>query len=585
MNKILIKNIVLFLFPVLIPVFILGSFAIIITDKYMKESITTNNLNLLQQLDQQTSLVLNDMHLLHLDYNWNPEIILSLQNILDSEYLTLQQKRNLEYGEGTLRRKEIATPYIHSIYIYYMNDKDRVLTSRAGVTSISSMHDTEWLEEFDNSSKQEELWMRTRSISEFSFEAPEPVISIYKNIFKSSAQHVEGIIVLNIYQSYFKDLINELNHYQDQNIFVLDENQQKLYENTTSNSIDPAELDLTNQQDAYSIRLDGNTYIVHQLFSDEYQLRYISVIEDNIIYSIPNQLRWFTLLFVLLSLILGATTIYYLSQKNAKHVHKIISTLNTTSEHGEWTKKLSFKDNEYQLIVQRILKNYVTQSNLEKELKENKYQLQSAELLALQNQINPHFLSNTLTIIYWRAMALTGQPNKVTKMVETLTDILHFSLRIKQHTVTLAEEIHHTQNYIDIIKIRSDHPISIIWDYDEKLLNKQVLKFMLQPIIENSLSHGVDHQSNQELTIKIKIQAVEEENIHVTVIDSGKGISKKNLHALREGIPSELLSTKHIGLANINKRLDLIFNGRYTFIIRSKERWGTSITIIHPIKN
>ncbi|WP_175495400.1 sensor histidine kinase [Gracilibacillus orientalis] len=584
MNKILIKNIVLFLFPVLIPVFILGSFAIIITDKYMKESITTNNLNLLQQLDQQTSLVLNDMHLLHLDYNWNPEIILSLQNILDSEFLTLQQKRNLEYGEGTLRRKAIATPYIHSIYVYYMNDKDRVLTSRAGVTSISSMHDTEWFEEFDKSSKKEELWMRTRSISEFSFESPEPVISIYKNIFKTSAQHVEGIIVLNIYQSYFKDLMNELNHYQDQNIFVLDENHQKLYENTTSNSINPSELDLTNQQESYSMKLDGNTYIVHQLFSDEYQLRYISVIEDNIIYNIPNQLRWFTLLFVLLSLILGAATIYYLSQKNAKHVHKIISTLNTTSQHEEWTKKLSFKDNEYQLIVQRILKNYVNQSNLEKELKENKYQLQSAELLALQNQINPHFLSNTLTIIYWRAMALTGQPNKVTKMVETLTDILHFSLRIKQHTVTLAEEIHHTQNYIDIIKIRSDHPFSIIWDYDEKLLDKQVLKFMLQPIIENSLAHGIDHQSNQELTIKIKIHVLEDK-IHVTMIDSGKGISKENLHALRREIQSESLSTKHIGLANTNKRLELIFNSRYTFIIRSKERWGTSITIVHPIKD
>lgn len=583
MKKILIKNIVLFLFPVLIPVFLLGSFAIFITDKYMKESITTNNLNLLQQLDQQTSLVLNDMHLLHLDYNWNPEIILSLQNILDSEYLSLQQKRNLEYGEGTLRRKEIATPYIHSIYIYYKNEKNRVLTSTNGVISISSMHDTEWLKEFDPSSNQEELWMKTRSISEFSFETPEPVISIYKNIFKTNAKQAEGIIVLNIYQSYFEDLMNELNHYEDQNIFVLDKHQQKLYENKTSNRIDPSELDLENQDEHYSITLDGRRYIVHQLFSEEYELRYISVIEDRIIYYIPNQLTWFTILLVLLSLILGATTIYYLSQKNAKHVQKIISILNTTSQNGNWTKKLSFKDNEYQLIVERILKNYVNQSNLEKELKEKKYQLQTAELLALQNQINPHFLSNTLTIIYWRAMALTGQPNKVTKMVETLTDILHFSIRMKQHTVTLKEEIHHTQNYIEIIKIRSDHPFSIIWDIEEKLLDKQVLKFMLQPIIENSLSHGIDHQANQKLIIKIKIQAIKN-HVHVTVLDNGKGIQRENLHQLRRAINTEALSSKHIGLANINKRLDLIFNSRYTLRILSKEGWGTSITIVHPLK-
>lgn len=288
----------------------------------MKESITTNNLNLLQQLDQQTSLVLNDMHLLHLDYNWNPEIILSLQNILDSEYLSLQQKRNLEYGEGTLRRKEIATPYIHSIYIYYKNEKNRVLTSTNGVISISSMHDTEWLKEFDPSSNQEELWMKTRSISEFSFETPEPVISIYKNIFKTNAKQAEGIIVLNIYQSYFEDLMNELNHYEDQNIFVLDKHQQKLYENKTSNRIDPSELDLENQDEHYSITLDGRRYIVHQLFSEEYELRYISVIEDRIIYYIPNQLTWFTILLVLLSLILGLQPFIIYLKKNAKHVQK-----------------------------------------------------------------------------------------------------------------------------------------------------------------------------------------------------------------------------------------------------------------------
>ncbi len=154
---------------------------------------------------------------------------------------------------------------------------------------------------------------------------------------------------------------------------------------------------------------------------------------------------------------------------------------------------------------------------------------------------------------------------------------------MKQHTVTLKEEIHHTQNYIEIIKIRSDHPFSIIWDIEEKLLDKQVLKFMLQPIIENSLSHGIDHQANQKLIIKIKIQAIKN-HVHVTVLDNGKGIQRENLHQLRRAINTEALSSKHIGLANINKRLDLIFNSRYTLRILSKEGWGTSITIVHPLK-
>lgn len=583
MSKILLKNIILFLFPVLIPVFILGSFAIFITDKYMKESITSNNLNVLQQLEQQTSLVLNEMHLLHLDYNWNPEIILSLQNMLDSEFLTFRQRSNLQYGEGTLRRKEIATPYIDSIYVFYANKNNNVLTSNLGVTSLDSMYDDDWLDEFNSQSTKQDLWIKTRNLQKYSFVEPEPVITVYQNIFKTNSKTAEGLIVLNINQSYFENLINELYHYYDQRIFVLDENNQLLYQNDSNQKFAPSELPLAKTDETYSFRHNGETYIINQIFSNDYNLRYVSITEDNVIFGIPNQLRLSTFLLVLLSLILGTATIYYLSQKNAKHVSQIMATLNTSNSES-LTKKLSFKDNEYQVIVQQILENYVKQSNLERELKDKQYQLQSAELLALQNQVNPHFLSNTLTIIYWRAMSLTGQPNKVTKMLETLTDILNFSLRIKQSTVTLREEIHHTKNYLEIIKIRSDDPFTIDWDYDEELLEKQVLKFMLQPIIENSLTHGMDHYSNQELSIKIKIKA-KNDQIHVTITDNGKGMSKEKLRYLQWKAQAEDLSTEHIGVANTHKRLRLIFNNQYRFIIRSKKGWGTSITIVHPLED
>ncbi|MGP4042480.1 sensor histidine kinase [Gracilibacillus sp. D59] len=583
-NKILLKNIVLFLFPLLIPVFILGSFAIIITDKYMKESITNNNLNTLQQLEQQTNIVLNEMHLLHLDYNWNPQIILSLQNILDSDYLTLDQKRNLEYGRGTLRRKDIATDYIHSIYVYYMNDKDRVLTSSSGVRNIDTMYDQDWYKEFNSNSTNEKLWFETRNIAPYEFVKPDPVITIYKNVFKTNAPNAEGLIVLNINQDFFKNLISELNHYHNQSIFVIDENNNKLYGNSISDEMEINDLSLTNKQETYELKINNKNYIVNQLYSEEHKLRYYSVIEKDIIYFLPNQLRLLTIVFVFLSLILGAATIYYLSRKNARHVSDIIKILNTTNQNEkELIKNVSFKDNEYQLIVRRILKNYIAQNNLEKELNNKEYQLQSAELLALQNQINPHFLSNTLAIIYWRAMALTGKPNKVTKMLETLTDILNFSLRIKHHTVTLEEEIENTKNYLEILAIRSDKYFDVEWDYSPDLKHVQVLKFILQPIIENSLQHGFDYESDADcLHLKIKIR-LDHEIIRFTVIDNGQGIESDRLHDLQNKINKNEYTTDHIGLTNIQKRLSLIYNHDYKFIIRSKKGCGTVIIIEHPI--
>ncbi|UOQ50443.1 histidine kinase [Gracilibacillus caseinilyticus] len=584
-NRILIKNILLFVFPLLIPVFILGSFAIVITDKYIKESITANNRNVLQQLEQQTNTVLNEMYLLNLDYNWNPDITLSLRNFFDSEHFNYLDIKMIDYEEGNLRRKEIATSYIHSMYIYYENDNDRVLTSRSGFMNIANMHDDTWLKEYDAKSTNRDIWMENRQISQYDFENEEPVISIYRNIFNSNAQTSEGLIVLNIYQSYFENLISELNNYHNQSIFVLDETNTKLYGNNISEELALEEEIIENRKQTFEVQLDGTSYIVSQLQSDLYPLRYYSMVENNIIYRVPNQLLFLTILFVLSSLILGTATIYYLSRKNARHVGDIIKILNTTNQNEQdLIRHISFKDNEYQYIVRRILKHYIAQNELEKELNEKKYELQAAELLALQNQINPHFLSNTLAIIYWRAMALTGKPNKVTKMVETLTDILNFSLRIRHHTVTLEEEMNNTKNYLEILRVRSDKDFRITWDYHEQDQSIQVLKFVLQPLIENSIQHGMDYESEaSQIDIKIKIRTKGDGTIRFTVIDNGQGISKSDLSILRNKLDKDEYVTNHIGLANINKRLSLIYNNQFSFIIKSKRTYGTVITIEHPV--
>ncbi|WP_163536063.1 sensor histidine kinase [Gracilibacillus sp. YIM 98692] len=583
-NKILLKNTALFLFPLLIPLFILGSFAIVITDKYMKESITSNTINVLQQLEQQTNATLNDMYLLNLDYNWNPDIILSLQNIFDSDYLTFEQNRNILNGEGAIRRREIATPAIHSIYVYYQNKHNRVLTSRSGVIGFDKMYDQAWYDEYDTTSTKEGIWIKNRKMSQFSFEDPEEVITVFKNVFKTNAKTSQGLIVLNLYQSYFENLINELNNYHNQSVFVLDEHNNKLYGNANSNQLDLDNIPLEREEETFEIQIDGTKYIVNQLPSQEYRLRYYSIVEKNIIYLIPNQLRILTIVFVLISLVLGIAIIYYLTRKNTQHVSDIISLLNSSKQdEGELTKNISFKDNEYQYIVRRILKNYVDQNNLEKELNDKKYQLQTAELLALQNQINPHFLSNTLAIIYWRAMALTGKPNKVTQMLETLTDILNFSLRIKNHTVTLEEEINNTMNYLSILRIRSDKDFNIIWDYYEKDLHLQVLKFVLQPLIENSIQHGMHYENSEEkLTIKVRIKT-KNEKVIISVTDNGKGMDQEKLENLLTQLDKDEYVTNHIGLANIKKRLSLIYNYDYRFKIRSKENYGTTILIEHPL--
>ncbi|RCW74909.1 sensor histidine kinase [Saliterribacillus persicus] len=584
-TKLLMKNIILFVFPLLIPVFILGSFAIVISDKYIKENITMNNQNVLQQLEQQVSVIFNEMYLLNLDYNWNPDIILSMKNLLNADGYNFEENTNSKIREGDVKSKEVATPYIESIYVYFSNDQNQVLTSREGVTNIDSFYDKDFMNSYDSTSTSRDIWTENRKVQQFPFQDAREVITLYKNIFWTNAKYSEGLIALNIEKDYFENIVNELNNYDRQRIVVLDDNHNIVFGNAYSNSLDNNFIDtFTPKSDqVFEFSYDGTAYVANQLISADNGWRFLSIVEKDVLYMLPNQLKKLTFLFIIFSLIAGTAVIYYLSRKNTKHVSNILSIIDQSKEKREEApKNMSFRNDEYQYIVQNIVQNYINHNRLEKELNEKKYQLQSAELLALQSQINPHFLSNTLAIIYWRTLALTGRPNNATKMLEILSDILNFSLKIDDTTVPLIEEVEHTKRYVEIMKIRSKEDINIIWDYNERLKHLPVLKFCLQPLIENTMQHGVNSKQQADVCIKFKVKEVNGKLV-ISVTDNGLGMKKDRLIQVWNHILKQSQPTSHIGLANIYKRLSLIYENQFTFQILSKANYGTMIKISHPI--
>ncbi|WP_229522471.1 histidine kinase [Paenibacillus monticola] len=101
-----------------------------------------------------------------------------------------------------------------------------------------------------------------------------------------------------------------------------------------------------------------------------------------------------------------------------------------------------------------MITHFIEHRYIRTQLLEKKYRLQVMELLALQSQINPHFLYNTLHSIYWESVALTGKPNKVSEMVEDISDILSYSFSNPTETVTWAAEISNTLSYVNIQKTR-----------------------------------------------------------------------------------------------------------------------------------
>ncbi len=211
-----------------------------------------------------------------------------------------------------------------------------------------------------------------------------------------------------------------------------------------------------------------------------------------------------------------------------------------------------------------------------------KLQQKTLELQALQWQMNPHFLFNTLTSISLRSMGYTGGPNDVTKMIDLLSRILDYSLESPQKEVLLKDEIQFTRYYLEIQSYRYPHRFHTKWDIEEKALTCKVMKLILQPIVENSISHGINSDS-KKLSITIKCR-LEQNFLILTVEDTGCGISRERLEEVLKLSEDPAILSDHIGLVNTFRRLKLFFGDSAEMRIESPFKNGTIVTLRIPAK-
>lgn len=584
-QKYFVKNIFFFLCPMLIPLTLLGALSYTIVEHQFKQSITMNNNNLLNQMEQHIDLIFNELNSLYLDNSANSENIMNFKDFLRAETLNYEQTRALNFSLSTLTTQAIARPYIYSIYVYYDNQYKRVLTSSDGLVTLEHFYDKEWFHQFNKKDTNSNVWVQNRTIKNYNFHTPHDVITLYRNIYWSNSTKAQGIIVLNMQKNYFKTILNNLKTYQNQTIFVLDENNQFLFGNKNSPSIKNIDLNQigNKKEDSFPLKINGESYLITKHHSSTSGWKYVSIVQTNILYKVPIILKRITISLSIISFILGILIVIYFSHKNISHLRNVISIIQSAKNGQQLLPNPNqFKDAEYQYIVENIIKSYVEQNQLKMELTEKKYQLQSAEILALQSQMNPHFLTNTLTTIYWKILALTGKPNEAVRMLEYLSDLLNFSLRIGGRTVTIEEEIRNTENYIKILQIRFKDQLSVYWDYDDTILHENILKLLFQPFIENSISHGLNKE-NESDSIKMKIKIRQrQDGIEVSIIDNGKGIPKERIKELYESFSHNDFSTEHIGLSNTVKRLQLTYNYKSTFRLLSKPGCGTAVIIYYP---
>ncbi|MEN8077983.1 sensor histidine kinase [Clostridioides difficile] len=201
-----------------------------------------------------------------------------------------------------------------------------------------------------------------------------------------------------------------------------------------------------------------------------------------------------------------------------------------------------------------------------------------SELNALQAQINPHFLYNTLDSIIW--MIENENYDGAIKMVTALAKLFRISLSKGKNIIPLRDEIEHVRNYLTIQSIRYKNKFEYFIECDENTLNLCSIKLIIQPLVENAIKHGMEFMDGEgEVVIKAYIK---ESDLFIDVIDNGFGMTQENAEAILNGTAQVKGKGSGIGLKNVNERIKIYFGDNYGLSIFSELDEGTTVRIHMP---
>ena len=200
------------------------------------------------------------------------------------------------------------------------------------------------------------------------------------------------------------------------------------------------------------------------------------------------------------------------------------------------------------------------------------------EINFLQEQINPHFLYNTLSSI--EQLGKLNEYNKMISIINSLSGFYRLGLNKGKEVIDLKDEFNHTRYYLEILQMVKKN-ISFSFNISELYYNLKILKFIIQPIVENSVIHGVKHE--EKLLISVSVNKLSE-NLVIIIEDNGIGIEEKTLSLLKKGLKTDDWSEMpdSYGLKNVSNRIKLFYGNIYGLDMDSVYNEGTVIKITVP---
>ncbi len=331
-----------------------------------------------------------------------------------------------------------------------------------------------------------------------------------------------------------------------------------------------------------SISIDGVRYHVSCADFDAAPWRLVSLVPDKSLFSYSDLDQ--VLLFILVAFIAGTvifSSTFHFSKGVSQKIRSVVDGMEAV-RHGEFRNlPVTGTHDEIDELIDHY--NYMV-DELEL-LVEAKYlsgiELKAAQLRALQAQINPHFLYNTLEMI--NSYAFLEDPKKVEQLVSALSRFYKLSLNHGRDVYQLWQELKLVEAYFEIQKIRYPECLTLVIDVPSSMMQYTVPNIILQPLVENSISHGIMSREDKQGRIVILGQVLED-TIQLQVIDDGVGIPPEIVAQLNAGRPPENTEStgSRYGVYNINERIQNYYGCAYHLHFESTPGNGACVTITLP---
>lgn len=493
-----------------------------------------------------------------------------------------------EYDDMNELYKTIeSTRALQNLYQIRLFISDSFTHSRSNYITypLSSVSDTDWYHQLVEQYQTQTLL--PPSIFQPPLSEPQEVLSVVTLIrSRKDITRILGVVSVDVLKSDLIDILQRNNYAEQSAAYLVDENLNIVCGANSTFPVSEADLaaQLQQMRDTFGassgVSTAGNAvYGLSAPIFDGWRIFTVASM-GNLLSPVLDLRDQMILLTVIISII--AFCLSYLYARYSTRRIKTLAEQVRRVENGDLSvscivdseDEIGELQNSFNFMVRRISLLVDERYNLGKNLKD-------MELRALQAQINPHFLYNTLDMIAWKAMASGNQ--ETVDIVVKLARFYRLSLSNGSDFLPLSDEVEHVRLFVELTNLCRSRNVQLITEVAPNIADYPIMKLILQPIVENSLFHGLYELSDREGVIRLTAEQIGS-YVQIQIADNGVGIEKSKLAELLAKKERPVVNTKRggYGIGNILERLRIYYDDRFTFQIESAILTGTTVTIRIP---